>query len=137
VELHKQLKNKEQEEERLVDLYQLGKYSLNKLNSRLDQLKGEREAIVQDIEDLKERSKLDTRLKTINELRVELEANIGTFDFEKKRRVLKILLLGNNGIGVFYKPDHTAEIRGLIDFAKLNEIDRLDQPVGIMNTSSS
>ncbi len=80
--------------------------------------------------------KLDTSLKTLNELKLELKADIDSFDFERKRKVLKILLWGKPGVGIFVKPDYSVEIRGLVDFTKLSDIDKLDKVVGIENKSS-
>lgn len=136
-ELNKQLENKAHEEERLLDLYQLGKFNIDTLNSRIEAIRREKEAISRAIEALSGRTKLDQRLKTLNELRIELETNIDTFDFERKRKALKILLWGKDGIGVFLRPDYTAEIRGLVDFTKLNEIERIERQTGIENTSFS
>ncbi|MGE5443516.1 MAG: hypothetical protein ACM3SR_02815, partial [Ignavibacteriales bacterium] len=136
-ELTKLLESKEIEEERLLDLYQMGKFDRDKLDGRVKKLRKEKEIVRKNIEALNDRNKLDTRLRTINELRVELEADIDSFDFEKKRRVLKILLWGKPGLGVFVKPDYSVDIRGLADFTKLNGMDKLDRAVGIETIPSS
>ena len=47
----------------------------------------------------------------------ELVKNIDEFDFEQKRRVLRLLLWGQPGMGVFLKPDRSVEIRGVVDFS--------------------
>jgi hypothetical protein len=109
---------------------------MEKLNSRMEKLRKEKETIRKNIEALRDRNKLDIRLRTINELRVELEADINSFDYEKKRKVLRILLWGKLGVGVFVKPDYSVDIRGLVDFTKLNDIDKIDRAVGIENISS-
>lgn len=46
-----------------------------------------------------------------------LVKNINEFDCEQKRRVLRLLLWGQPGIGVFLKPDRSVEIRGVVDFS--------------------
>ncbi|MGE5445614.1 MAG: hypothetical protein ACM3SR_13645, partial [Ignavibacteriales bacterium] len=132
-ELTKLLENKETEEERLLDLYQMGKFDRGKLDGRVEKLRKEKETIRKNIEALKDRNKLDTRL---SELRVELEADIDSFDYERKRKVLKILLWGKPGLGVFVKPDYSVDIRGLADFTKLNGMDKIDRAVGIENIPS-
>jgi len=134
-ELSGMLKEKETEEERLLDLYQLGKVDINKLNARIEKLNSEKGVIRKNIGELKDRNKIDNSLKTINELKFELEADIDSFEFEQKRKVLKILLWGMPGVGVFLKPDYTVEIRGLVDFTKFNDISNLDDCVGIKNTT--
>ncbi|MGE5444472.1 MAG: zinc ribbon domain-containing protein [Ignavibacteriales bacterium] len=135
-ELTKLLENEETEEERLLDLYQIGKFDMERLNSRMEKLRKEKETVRKNIEALKDRNKLATRLRTINELRIELKADIDSFDYEKKRKVLKTLLWGKPGVGVFIKPDYSVDIRGLVDFTKLNGIDKIDRAVGIETISS-
>ncbi|MGE5445662.1 MAG: recombinase family protein [Ignavibacteriales bacterium] len=66
-DLTKLLENKETEEERLLDLYQTGRFDREKLDGRMEKLRIEREAIRKNIEALKNRN---TRLRTINELRL-------------------------------------------------------------------
>ncbi len=135
-ELTRLLDDKETEEERLLDLYQIVKFDMEKLNARMEKLRREKDAITRNMEALRESNKLDTRLRTINELRLELETDIDSFDFEKKRKVLKILLWGKPGVGVFIKPDYSVEIRGLVDFTRLSNIDKTDRVCGIENTTS-
>jgi site-specific DNA recombinase len=134
-DLTRLLENKETEEERLLDLYQIGKFDMEKLQSRMEKLRKEKATVRKNIDALKDRNKLDTRLRTINELKIELESNIDSFDFEKKRKVLKILLWGKPGVGIFVKPDYSVDIRGLVDFSKLSDIDRTGKVYGIENAS--
>ncbi|MGE5446075.1 MAG: recombinase family protein [Ignavibacteriales bacterium] len=75
-DLTKLLENKETEEKRLLDLYQIGKFDVEKFNSRMEKVRKEKEAISKNVEALRERNKLNTRLKTINELKLELETDI-------------------------------------------------------------
>ncbi|MBI3302069.1 MAG: hypothetical protein HYZ72_08345, partial [Deltaproteobacteria bacterium] len=46
-------------------------------------------------------------VSTVQELTYELQGEIDTFDFDRKRRVLKLLLWGQPGIGVFLNPDYS------------------------------
>ena len=134
-ELNDLLIVKENEEERLIDLYQHGSIDREKLNTRMEKLNLDKNNIRMKIEAIKEANKVDTRLKTINELKFELEADIDSFDFEQKRKVLTLLLTGSKEVGVFISSDYSVEIRGLIDFSKFNNNSELDECCGIKNTS--
>ena len=75
--------------------------------------------IQENLEALKQRVGLAARIKTVEVLTEELVKNINDFDFEQRRQVLRLLLWGQPGMGVFLKPDWSAEIRGLIDLGLL------------------
>ncbi len=136
-DLRDRLKDKEDEEERLLDLYQHGSIDREKLNNRIEKLNKEKTHIKDRIEALIEENKIDTRLMSINELKFELEADIDSFKYQEKRNVLEILLTGSNEVGVFVSSDYSVEIHGLIDFSKFNNNSKLDKCSGIKNTSYS
>lgn len=131
------LSEKENEQERILDLYQYGKLEKKKLNERIEKLSLEIEHIKKNLVSIKESNKVDNRLQTINELRLTLEADIETFDFEEKRKILEILLHGKKGVGIFIDSNYSIELRGLIDFTKLNDYATLDVNSGIANTTYS
>ena len=129
------LKIKENEEERLLDLYQHVNIDKEKLIERIDKLNNEKANLRKELEAIVETNKVDTRLKTINELKIELEADIDAYGFDNKRRVLEILLHGKKGVGVFIGADYSVEIRGLVNFSKLNDLGHLENNSGLVNTS--
>lgn len=129
------LSEKENEQERILDLYQYGKLEKKKLDERIEKLSVEIEHIKKTLETIKETNKVDNRLLTLNELRLTLEADIKTFDFEQKRKILEILLHGKKGVGIFVDKNYSIELRGLIDFAKLNDYNSLGDNSGIANTT--
>ncbi len=129
------LKVKQNEEERLIDLYQFNNIERDKLNQRIENLNEDKASIRSKIETIKETNKVDTRLKTINELKFELETDIDSFDYEQKRKVLTLLLTGSKEVGIFISSDYSVEIRGLIDFSKFNNNSDLEEYSGIKNTS--
>jgi len=128
------LSHKEIEQERILDLYQHGKLDKSKLHERIEKLSLEVEHITKNLENIKERKKVDNRFQTINEIKLTLEGNLESFDFEQKRKILEILLNGQKGVGVFVDKNYSIELRGLIDFSKLNDFGRLEQMSGIENT---
>jgi len=130
--LKKVITTKETEEERLLDLYQIGTVNKEKLQQRIEKLRKEQEAIRQNLEALKKRSQVAIRLKTLQELSLELTEDIDSFDYERKRRILKLLLWGQPGIGVFLNHDHSVDLKGLVDFERLKE----SRFSGIENTTS-
>jgi len=134
-ELKNLLKDKENQEQRIIDLYQHGSIDREKLNSRIEKLNLDKTNIKKKIESIIETNKVDTRLKTINELKFELEADIDSFDYEQKRNVLTLLLTSSKEVGVFISSDYSVEIRGLIDFSKFNNNSELEECSGIKNTS--
>ena len=93
-------------------------------------LKKEEYSIKKQMESLSDRRKVDTTLKTVNELVIELKADIDSFNYETKRHVLQLLK-----VAVHISPDYSVEILGSVDFRRLNEIEVLDNAVGIENTS--
>ena len=119
---------------RILDLYQQGKFDTEDLNSRIDKLNEEINYISEQTNSLLESQKLDNRMKTINELNTELKADIGFFDFSKKRKILEILLHGSNGSGVYIKSKTEVEIRGLIDFEGLDDRNSNNNFSGIDST---
>jgi len=134
-ELNELMHKKENEEERLIDLYQHGSIDREKLNTRIEKLNLDKTNIRKKIGSLIEANKVDTRLKTINELKFELEADIDSFDFEQKRKVLTLLLTGSKEVGIFLNSDYSVEIRGLINFSIFNNNSELEECSGIKNTS--
>jgi len=133
-DLEEALHQKETEEGRLIDLYQFGKIDRPKLNERIEKLNREMAFIKESIEALKDKNKVDTRLKTINELNLNLEADLDRLSFENKREILRILLFGKNEVGIFVDDNYSIELRGLIDFSKINKVVKTPQ-YGIVNTT--
>jgi len=129
------LDQKLQEESRILDLYQYGQIDKHKLNERIEKLALEKEHIKQSLESIDEQSKVDNRLQTINEIKITLKGNIDTFGYEQKRKILEILFHGKKGVGIFVDENYSVELRGLIDFTKLNNNGNLEENVGIASTT--
>jgi site-specific DNA recombinase len=108
------LEEKEKEEERLLDIYLAGKFDIAVLNQRIEKIRKVKEVIQKDIATLKEKLKIDTQITAIQELRLTPSDKIDSYPYEKKREALRLLFWGQEGIGVFLKPDHSIELRGLI-----------------------
>jgi len=136
-ELNDIVESKKEEQERLIDLYQTGKFDIEKLNSRIDKIKNDIDSITKKIESINENSKIDTRLKTFNELQFELKHDINNFDYEQKRSILKLLLGGYQGLGIYIMSDSNIEIRGMIDFNKIEAENSKDKNSVIMSTMFS
>jgi len=100
----------------------------------MDMLNEEINYISEQTNSLLESQKLDNRMKTINELNTELKADISSFDFSKKRKILEILLHGSKGSGVYIKSKSEVEIRGLIDFEGLDDRNSNNNISGIDST---
>lgn len=128
--LKRQLTEKDNQSNKLIDLYQNNHITKEQFITRNNALKKEEDSIKKQMESLSDRRKVDTTLKTVTELVIELKSDIDSFNYENKRHVLQLLK-----VAVYVSPDYSVEIRGSVDFRRLNKIDVLDNAVGIENTS--
>lgn len=111
--LLKLLRRKEDEEDRLLDLYQVGRFSKEKIEERLEKNRRERATIEQNIEALKQRSTLMPQLDALAKMQAELNGDGSSYTFERKQRLLRALF-GAKGYGIYVSPGEI-DLRGLLD----------------------
>ncbi len=113
------LNSKDTEEERLLDLYQVGTVNKEKLERRLESVRKERDVIRQNINLLKNRTQLARQLQTLQELSLTLQEDVDRYDFAQKQRALKFLFWGTPEAGVFLSENRMVDLKGIIDFTQL------------------
>ncbi len=119
-DLTRSLKSKEEEESRLLDLYQYGNIDRSKLSERLEKLSSEKAYIQERLGELNKQSKVNDRLSMLNDVALILEKDIKSLSFEEKREIMRALFF-KDGAGIYVNGDNSIEMRGYIDFSKMDK----------------